>query len=71
MQLFGTDAPLVDSFLGITAQGIGTIGMLINFAVTIIVSLATAPPPPEIRELVDRIRHPHEEPAAAPAPPLH
>ncbi|MDX1674865.1 MAG: VC_2705 family sodium/solute symporter, partial [Longimicrobiales bacterium] len=61
VQLFGTDAPIVDSFLGITAQGIGTIGMLINFAVTIVVSLATAPPPQEIRDLVDHIRHPHGE----------
>ena len=63
VQLFGTEAPLVDSFLGITAQGIGTIGMLINFAVTIVVSLMTPAPPVEIQELVDSIRHPHEDPA--------
>jgi len=31
-------------FLGISPEGIGTVGMLINFAVTISVSLATAPP---------------------------
>jgi cation/acetate symporter len=61
VQLFGTEAPLVDSFFGITAQGIGTVGMLINFAVTIGVSLMTAPPPMEIRQLVDSIRHPHED----------
>ncbi len=68
VQLFGTEAPLVDSFLGITAQGIGTIGMLINFAVTIVVSLMTAPPPAEIRELVDSIRHPHETEGVIAAP---
>ena len=71
VQLFGTEAPLVDSFFGITAQGIGTIGMLINFAVTIGVSLMTAPPPPEIIELVDNIRHPHgEEPTDTSAVPV-
>ena len=67
VQLFGTEAPIIESFFGITAQGIGTIGMLINFAVTIGVSMMTAPPPAEIEELVERIRSPHEsaEPAAA------
>ncbi len=68
VQLIGTEAPLVDSFLGITAQGIGTIGMLINFAVTIVVSLMTEPPPAEIRELVDSIRHPHETEGVIAAP---
>jgi cation/acetate symporter len=60
VQLFGTATPLVDSVLGINAQGIGTVGMLINFAVTIGVSLMTPPPPPEVMALVERIRSPHE-----------
>jgi len=45
-------------FLGISAEGIGTIGMLINFLVTIIVSSVTTPPPKEIQELVDSSRTP-------------
>ena len=43
---------------GIGPQGIGTIGMLINFAVTLGLTPLTAPPAPEIRELVERIREP-------------
>jgi len=51
-------------FLGISAEGIGTIGMLINFLVTIIVSSVTSPPPKEIQELVDSIRTPRGAGAA-------
>ncbi|MCI0436104.1 MAG: VC_2705 family sodium/solute symporter, partial [Gemmatimonadetes bacterium] len=57
VQIFGTEAPLAGTFLGISAQGIGTVGMIINFAVTIIVSLLTAPPPPNVLELVDSLRN--------------
>ena len=32
--------------------------MMLNFAVAIVVSLATPPPPPEIQELVEDIRIP-------------
>jgi len=45
-------------WLGISPEGIGTVGMLINFAVTLTVSRFTAPPPPEIQELVERVRIP-------------
>lgn len=45
-------------FFGISPEGIGTLGMLLNFAVTILVSLATKRPPQEIRDLVDRVRYP-------------
>jgi cation/acetate symporter len=45
-------------FFGITAEGIGAIGMLINFAVTIIVSKMTPAPPAKIQELVESIRNP-------------
>ena len=44
--------------LGISPEGIGVIGMLINFAVAIAVSKMTASPPVEIRKLVDSIRVP-------------
>ncbi len=44
--------------LGISPEGIGVIGMLINFAIAIAVSRFTASPPVEIRRLVDSIRVP-------------
>jgi cation/acetate symporter len=56
VQIFGTEAPIAGSFFGITAQGIGSVGMLINFAVTIGVSLVTPAPPQHVRDLVDAIR---------------
>ena len=43
---------------GISPEGIGTIGMLLNFIVAIVVSRLTAPPPAEIQELVESIRVP-------------
>jgi cation/acetate symporter len=43
---------------GIGAQGIGTIGMLINLVVTFVVSRLTAPPPAEIQEMVESVRVP-------------
>ncbi|MBQ71568.1 MAG: cation acetate symporter [Planctomycetaceae bacterium] len=45
-------------FLGISPEGFGTIGMLLNFAVSIPVALATRPPGPEVQALVDSIRVP-------------
>lgn len=45
-------------FFGISPQGIGSIGMLINFAVAITVSLLTPRPPKHIEDLVDSIRFP-------------
>lgn len=44
--------------LGISAEGIGTVGMLINLFVTVSVSRLTAPPPPEVQEMVEIIRYP-------------
>jgi cation/acetate symporter len=49
---------------GISPEGIGTIGMLLNIAVTYAVSHMTAPPPAEIQELVDHIRVPRGAGAA-------
>ena len=51
-------------WLGISPEGIGTLGMVLNFIVAGIVSLATPAPPHEIQELVDEIRMPQDsEPA--------
>ena len=43
---------------GISPEGIGAIGMLVNFAVTLVVSRLTAEPPAHVQELVDSIRVP-------------
>ena len=43
---------------GISPEGIGTLGMTINFAVALVVSHFTPAPPTTIRNLVDEIRKP-------------
>jgi cation/acetate symporter len=43
---------------GILETGFGTIGMLVNFAVTIIVSQFTEKPSPVMQELVEEVRYP-------------
>ena len=45
---------------GISPEGIGVIGMAINFLVAIIISSITKPPPIEVYEIVDNIRMPGE-----------
>jgi cation/acetate symporter len=55
---FGITEPVFDSFLGINAQGIGLIGMILNFIVTYIVTMSTPPPPQEVQDLVEQIRYP-------------
>ena len=45
-------------WFGISPEGIGTVGMILNFAVAATVSRFTPPPPPHIIELVERIRVP-------------
>ena len=43
---------------GISPEGIGTLGMLLNFVVSLIIMRITPPPPEEIQELVEQIRIP-------------
>ena len=45
-------------WLGISPEGIGTLGMLLNFAVSIVVSQLTPPPPEHVLAMVDDIRIP-------------
>jgi cation/acetate symporter len=45
-------------FLGISPEGIGFVGMILNFIVTYAVSHLTAPPPEHIQHLVEDIRVP-------------
>lgn len=48
-----------DQYLfGISPQGIGSVGMLLNFAIALTVSYLTPPPPAHISQLVDSIRIP-------------
>jgi cation/acetate symporter len=45
-------------WLGISPEGIGTVGMLLNFAITLAVSRFTPPPPSHVQVLVESIRIP-------------
>ena len=45
-------------WFGISPEGIGTLGMIFNFLVSIAVSRFTAPPPAEVQELTENIRFP-------------
>jgi len=47
---------------GISPEGIGAVGMVINFAVTLVVSRMTPMPEPHVVELVDEMRLPREAP---------
>ena len=51
-------------WLGISPEGCGTLGMLLNFTVALAVCHVTPPPPARISELVDSIRIPHGAGAA-------
>ena len=56
-QLGGPGLP--ENYLfGISPEGIGTIGMIINFIVSLIVSRMTRPTPNKIKDLVESIRYP-------------
>lgn len=45
-------------FLGISPEGIGTLGMLVNAVITVVVSRRTPAPPENIQQLVEDIRIP-------------
>lgn len=58
-KLINPDANIAANWLfGISPEGIGVIGMLLNFALAIAVSKVTASPPIEVRKLIDSIRVP-------------
>ena len=56
-QLGGSGIP-EDFWFGISPEGIGTLGMLINFIISIIVSRLTLAPPGNVIELTESIRTP-------------
>lgn len=45
-------------FMGISPEGIGCVGMIINFVVTTVVTLMTPPPPQDVQDMVESIRIP-------------
>ncbi|WBF67081.1 cation acetate symporter [Desulfovibrio subterraneus] len=51
-------------FMGISPEGIGSVGMIINFVVTIAVSHMTPPPPQDVQDMVESIRIPRGAGAA-------
>ena len=50
---------------GISPEGIGTVGMLLNFSVTIVISLMTKPPPESVQAMVEQIRLPERDDSPA------
>ena len=57
-QLFGAAQPVIKDFFGISAEGIGIVGMVLNLVTALVVSRLTPPPPMHIQEIVDSIRIP-------------
>ena len=49
-----------DWFIGVSPEGFGTIAMLLNFFVSILVSSFTKEPPNQIKKLVENLRTPDE-----------
>ncbi len=46
-------------WFGISPEGIGAVGMLLNFAVTLAVTAVTPAPPREVQDAVENIRYPN------------
>ena len=49
-----------DWWLGISPEGFGTVAMLVNFTISIIISSFTPEPPLAVQEIVDNIRLPND-----------
>ncbi|UII22078.1 sodium:solute symporter family protein [Fulvivirga ligni] len=47
-----------DWWFGISPEGFGTVGMIINFVVSLTVCHMTSPPPEDVQDIVDNIRFP-------------
>jgi len=63
--LFGAEQAWFGNWcFGISAEGIGTVGMLLNLTVCLIVSRLTPPPPQDVMDVLDNLRMPdHVGPA--------
>lgn len=53
----GTEA---DWWFGISPEGFGTVAMVVNLVISIVVSRVTADPPEEVQDMVEEIRYPGE-----------
>ncbi len=47
-----------DWWFGISPEGFGTVGMVVNFVVSIVVAKFTPPPPKDVQDMVELIRYP-------------
>lgn len=47
-------------WFGVSPEGFGSIAMLVNFIVAIVVNKFTAEPPEEVQEIVENIRVPNQ-----------
>ncbi|MDJ0736389.1 MAG: cation acetate symporter [Nostocaceae cyanobacterium] len=47
-------------FFRVSPEGIGSLGMVLNFVVTLVVSRLTPPPPSYVQEMVDNLRSPED-----------
>lgn len=54
----------MEPWFGISAEGFGTVGMMLNFIVTLVVSRLTPPPSAQVQALVEELRTPEHEPPA-------
>ena len=50
-----------DWWFGISPEGIGSLGMVINFGVTLVITAVTSPPPASVQEQVEHLRYPSED----------
>ncbi|WP_420582318.1 sodium:solute symporter family protein [Reichenbachiella sp.] len=59
LQAFG-GGDQTDWWFGISPEGFGTVAMIVNFVVSIVISRFYAAPPEEVKQMIERIREPGE-----------
>jgi cation/acetate symporter len=64
LYVFSVKSGGMEPWFGISAEGFGTVGMILNFIVTLVVSRLTPPPPADVQALVEDLRTPEHEPPA-------
>jgi cation/acetate symporter len=64
LYLFSVKFGGMEPWFEISAEGFGTVGMILNFIVTLVVSRLTPPPPADVQALVEELRTPEHEPPA-------
>lgn len=57
-KIFGVPDNADNWLFGISPEGIGTVGMLLNLVIAVVVCLLTAPPPDDVQDMVEAIRVP-------------